>query len=191
MGKRASWFDDQRAVQAFLNARDVARPRRHNHRLSMERYALAEGEFFFTLCARHQGQLFRDAELARRVIETLLGLRERYGWRLLCYCLMPDHLHFIAQLTESLGQVYNAGARGDTPYGIQEEVGAFKSFTTTQIWWKLGGEGQLWQESSYDKVIKRGESVEEAVYYVLNNPTRKGLVEFWQEYPYAGIVDEW
>jgi len=35
------------------------------------------------------------------------------------------------------------------------------------------------------------DSSEDAVRYVLNNPVRKGLVEVWDQYPYAAIVDPW
>lgn len=33
--------------------------------------------------------------------------------------------------------------------------------------------------------------METAVYYVLENPVRKGLVECWEEYPFAAVVDRW
>ena len=77
------------------------------------------------------------------------------------------------------------------PEGVLEHVARFKSFTTTQCWWKIGGHHNLWQKSSYDSVIRYNDSVEDAVAYVLNNPVRKGLVEYWEQYPYAAIVDQW
>ncbi len=55
----------------------------------------------------------------------------------------------------------------------------------------MGGTGPLWQRSSYDRVIRYNKSIEAAVFYVLNNPVRKGLVEDWQQYPYSALVDPW
>jgi len=178
-------------VITLLNARDDARPERKLHRLPLERYTLSDCEFFFTICAQGHGQPFLDALLAKRIIEALLWTRQRYQWHLFCYCLMPDHLHFITQLPDLERVTYSAGARGKALEGILEQISRFKSYTTTQCWWKMGGHDELWQGSSYDRVIRYNDSVEEAVSYVLNNPQRKGIVGPEEPYPYAAIVDPW
>ncbi len=85
----------------------------------------------------------------------------------------------------------NAGARGLVPESILDQIGNFKKYTTTQVWWKHGGQGLLWQKSSYDRVIRYNESVQEAVSYVLNNPVRKGLMKRWDDYPNSSVVDPW
>ena len=75
--------------------------------------------------------------------------------------------------------------------GILAHIAQFKRYTTTQIWWKHGGTGQLWQKSSYDKVFRFMDSPENAAMYVVNNPVRKGLVAHWEEHPYSAMVDPW
>jgi len=175
-------------VLALLNARDT---RRNPHRLPVEQHALSEGEFFFTICARHCGQPFTDHKLAASIIDALLWRRKKHGWLLYCYILMPDHLHFIVSLLEAERKLRNAGARGFEVEGLLHQIGDFKSYTTSQIWWAHGGSGQLWQHSSYDHVIRYNNKVDHAIDYVLNNSTRKQLVEVWSDYPFAGIVDSW
>jgi REP element-mobilizing transposase RayT len=76
------------------------KPQRRLHRLSPAVYSKPEYEFFFTVCARHQGQPFLNDRPAKEVIDSLLWTRNRYHWLLFCYCLMPDHLHFVCRLTE-------------------------------------------------------------------------------------------
>src|SRR5690349_19792993 len=100
------------------------------HRLSMAVYAATEYEFHFTVCARHQDEPFRDRRLADKVVESLLWTKSNYGWLLYCYCLMPDHLHFVCRLTEQDAKLLNAGARGVVPEGVLDHLGRFKSFTT-------------------------------------------------------------
>ena len=178
-------------VLAVLNIADETERRRHQHRLPLEQYSLSEHEYYFTICARQHGTPFTNPVLAQQVIDALLWYRDHYQWRLFCYCLMPDHLHFINQMTEDSTLTYNAGARGTVAKGMLDWVGNYKSFTTNQCWWKLGGCGKLWQKSSFDRVIRYNDSVDDAVNYVLNNPVRKGLVEEWTQYPFAAIVDEW
>lgn len=158
------------------------------HRLPADSYADAESKYVFTLCARHHGQPFTNPGLAKAVIDSLLWRMDRDGWLPYCYCLMPDHLHFLAGLPLSKLEIINAGARGAPPKGILEQIGRFKSFTTTQIWWRFGGTGALWQKSSYDQVIRWNDSVEAVIDYILNNPVRKGIVARWEDYPYSGRV---
>ncbi len=104
---------------------------------------------------------------------------------------MPDHLHFVLQLPDQFRRVINAGARGEILEGVLEQISYFKSYTTNKIWWSYGGQGVLWQKSSYDHAIRYNDSVEESVRYTMNNPVRKGLCETWDEYPNSAIVDEW
>ena len=165
-------------------------PERTRHRLSMAVYATTEFEYSFTVCARHQGSPFADKRLADEVVRSLLWTRDHYRWLLFCYCLMPDHLHFVCRLTERDAKMLNAGARGTVAEGVLDHLGRFKSFTTN-VSWKLGFRGKLWQKSSYDRVFDLLRPFEETVLYTLGNPVRKGLVADWQEWPYSRIVDPW
>ncbi len=164
---------------------------RKPHRLPGNAYASPDREFFFTLCARHLGQPFVRPQLAQAVIESLMWRSRHSGWILHCYCLMPDHLHFIARPGDGPDRAVDAGARGQVVEGLLEQVGAFKRYTITQVWWTHGGAGPLWQRSSYDRVLRYYESIDEAAGYVLDNPVRKGLVERREQYPYCGIVEPW
>ncbi|MHB9133692.1 MAG: REP-associated tyrosine transposase [Armatimonadota bacterium] len=175
----------------LLNGWESTTPHRKSHRLDLPQYSLSEHEYFFTICARHQKTPFTDPALAAAIIDALMWRRQKHHWRIFCYCLMPDHLHFILQLQEAELRLRNGGIRGFALESTLDQVGDFKSYTTSQIWWPQGGNGLLWQKSSYDKVIRCNDSVESAVSYVLNNSVRKGLVETWSDYPYAAVVDEW
>jgi REP element-mobilizing transposase RayT len=165
-------------------------PVRKPHRLAPKVYAATEYEFHFTVCARHHGTPFRDARLAKVVIDSLLWTKDHYGWLLYCYCLMPDHLHFLCRLTASEVKLVNAGARGMVVEGVLDHLARFKSFTTNQSW-KFDCKGQLWQKSSYDRVLDLAWAFEEVAQYILDNPVRKALVETWEEWPNSRVVDPW
>jgi REP element-mobilizing transposase RayT len=160
------------------------------HRLPAKAYATTGCEYFFTICARRQGKPFNITNLADVVIQSLLWTRQKYGWLLFCYCLMPDHLHFVCRLTHDDFRLLNAGARGWQPEGVLDHLARFKSYTTNQSW-RLGCCGKLWQKSSYDRVLDLQRPFEEVVQYTLENPQRSGLVDDWQHWPYAQIVDPW
>jgi len=152
------------------------------HRLSTAVYSKSEYEFFFTICARHQGQPFFDKRLAEEVVDALLWTRKRYGWLLFCYCVMPDHLQFVCRLLQDQVTIVNAGARGFQIEGVLDHIARFKSYTTTQSW-KHGLTGPLWQQSSYDRVFDLQQPLEEVIEYILNNPVRKQLCR-----PHVGVI---
>jgi REP element-mobilizing transposase RayT len=168
----------------------ASHPERKLHRLAPEVYASTEYDYFFTICARHQGTPFNSAPLAELVIRSLLWTRTEYRWHLFCYCLMPDHLHFVCRLTELSGKPVNAGIRGVHDEGVLDHIARFKSFTTNRSW-QLGLKGPLWQKSSYDRVLDLNRPFEGVVAYTLDNPVRKGLVEKWSDWPYAKLIDPW
>lgn len=88
-------LDEYNEVIAYLNSQDT---RRNPHRIGLERYSWSDCEYFFTICARDSTHPFIDAYLAKAIIDALLWRKQYHGWHLFCYCLMPDHLHFIVQL---------------------------------------------------------------------------------------------
>ena len=173
----------QARVGGTLLKPETSRPQRKSHRLEPRLYASTEYEYFFTVCARHQGEPFRNEKLAAEVIKSLLWTRQQYRWQLFASCLMPDHLHFVCRLTDPEVKIINAGARGMLPEGVLDYLGRFKSFTTN-VSWKFGFNGQLWQKSSYDRILDLQRPFEEIVQYMLDNPVRKGLVERWEDWPF-------
>ena len=84
---------------------------------------------------------------------------------------MPDHVHLVIEPSATCD--------------IVTFVGQFKNLTLRRAW-SHGVEGSFWQSSFWDHFLRRQEALEDALTYVLNNPTRRGLVEDWREYPYSG-----
>jgi REP element-mobilizing transposase RayT len=165
-------------------------PQRRLHRLPSPIYSKSEYEFFFTVCARHQGTPFTNVAVVKEILDSLFWTRDRYEWFLFCYCVMPDHLHFVCRLKEDQVKVVNGGVRGFQIEGVLDHLARFKSYTTTQSW-KHGLSGPLWQKSSFDRVFDLAKPVEEVIEYALTNPVRKGLVQEWENWPYSKIVDPW
>jgi len=82
---------------------------------------------------------------------------------------MPDHLHFVAELTT------------DTLPRLMQSL---KSYTAKQINAALNRHGQLWQDQYHDHAIRKDEKLNEVVLYMLNNPVRAGLVGDFHDYPF-------
>jgi putative transposase len=155
-------------------------PDRRSLRLPDFDYSIPGQVYFVTLravrpLAKRWQAPFRDAGLANEIIASLRCLRDQKGVKLLCFCLMPDHLHALL-------------APGERSGSLIDVIGDLKSFTTRAAW-SHGWTGRLWARSFHDHAIRTAGDLIEACRYVLANPVRAGLVESGEEYPYSEISD--
>ena len=95
--------------------------------------------------------------------------KERY-W-LGAYVVMDDHVHAIVQ------------PRGDRE--LSSILHAWKSFTANRLQRLHRRTGCVWQDESYDRVIRSPDDLVEKASYILTNPVRRWLDT--DEYAYAGI----
>lgn len=98
--------------------------------------------------------------------EMYLSLISEYASRnvlsILSYCLMPNHVHFVAVPgnTDSLARVFNTAHMRYSQW----------------INWKRGLKGHLWQGRFYSCVLD-GRHLFAAARYVERNPVRAGIIE--------------
>jgi REP element-mobilizing transposase RayT len=60
---------------------------------------------------------------------------------------------------------------------------------TTNLSWRLGWHGKLWQPRFYDHVVRCEESLLAIGQYILDNPVRKGLTAAADDWPWSGIMN--
>ena len=96
-------------------------------------------------------------------------------YELLAAVVMPDHAHLIlSPLRRTDGWCWT----------IPEIMHAIKGSSAYGINKLLGRKGAVWQEESFDHVLRSNESLEEKVNYICNNPVRAGLVSEPDGYPW-------
>jgi hypothetical protein len=78
-------------------------------------------------------------------------------------------------------------AIGET-YSFEEIIGAIKSASAHTVNKALRRRGSVWQDESFDHVIRHTESLEQKIEYVRQNPVRKGLVSRPEDYPWLWEV---
>jgi len=87
---------------------------------------------------------------------------------------MPDHAHVL--LTPL------ADSDRHTIISLIEIMKALKGASAHAINHHLGNHGTIWQEESFDRIVRSSESLDAKVDYILQNPVRKGLVQDWRQY---------
>jgi REP element-mobilizing transposase RayT len=121
-------------------------------------YAEAGNAVLITIRAYRGRPFAGNPVLCRTTIDLLTEMRGEYGCWVGAYCLMPDHLHFVAGPQEDGRSVLTF-------------VDRFKGKSTNRSW-PCGWSGRLWQTRCHDHVIRSAEGLEEVYGYVLNNPVR-------------------
>ena len=129
-----------------------------------------------TVCALERREIFVRPDVNGAVVDCLRHEAKRLGFRLIAYCLMPDHLHLLV-IPPGTGKVVSAF------------VGAFKS-RSTRLLWDKGLRGRVWQASFYDHVLRKDEDIEAVANYIVANPVRKGIAPTPEAYPYSKTYPE-
>jgi len=97
------------------------------------------------------------AELVENALLHFDGSR----YRLLEWCIMPNHVHVIlAQLEETT---------------LDQIMKSWKSYTARKINEVEKRTGALWERDYHDRYIRDSEHMENARHYVRNNPVKAGL----------------
>jgi len=131
--------------------------------------------YFVTICSNGRNNLFvNNNYLVEKMIEFLVQSGERNTFTVWVYCFMPDHLHLLVE--------------GINPHSDLKKF--IKDFKQRTGYWFTHEEAhagnKLWQPGYYEHVLRKEEDTNEIMRYILNNPVRKGMVEYYLDYPYSG-----
>ena len=106
---------------------------------------------------------FADHRIAGAMAAALRS-REGKHYRLLAWCVMPNHVHVVIRLF--------AGRE------LEGVVKAWKNFSAKAANHALGQKGRFWPREYYNRPIRNGNELGRAIRYVVENPSRAGL-ENW------------
>jgi REP element-mobilizing transposase RayT len=112
--------------------------------------------------------------LARDIVLSACWHDHRKKYELYVVVVMPDHVHLI--LTPSINE-----QRRET-YSLTQILQSIKGASARAINQRLRRNGPVWQEESFNHVLRSSEGLDAKVGYVLENPMRKGLVTNWMDY---------
>ncbi len=100
------------------------------------------------------------------VIDTCIAGNGK-KFQLYAVVVMPDHVHIV------LVPRYDA----DGSFTIAEIMQAIKAASAHRINKVLGRKGKVWEEESFDRALRREESIEAKIHYILDNPVGVGLAK--------------
>ena len=111
---------------------------------------------------------------ARDVVLTCCCHDHRKKYELYVAVVMSDHVHLVLMplIDERRREIVS----------LIDIMRGIKGASARAINQRLGRHGPVWQEESFDHVLRSSEGLDAKVAYVLDNPVRQGLVKDWREY---------
>ncbi|MFO0954690.1 MAG: BREX-2 system adenine-specific DNA-methyltransferase PglX, partial [Isosphaeraceae bacterium] len=150
--------------------RPRARPAAPEYRRKLP-HLQAEGKTLeVTFCTWHRWEL--PEAVRGRVLQHCL---HDHGTKLWMHAavVMPDHVHLLfTPLTDPEGNTY----------GLAEIMSGIKGASAHSVNRILGRSGHVWQDESFDHILRSEERVEAKAEYICQNPVRKGLASAPDQY---------
>jgi putative transposase len=131
------------------------------------------GRFDALLDKAATGPLWLQEPLVAAVVKEALHFHDGKKYLLVCYCVMPNHVHLVVTLP-------------DNAPPLAQSLQSIKSYTATKANKLLNRAGQFWQRESYDHIVRDAEEMKRVVSYVLEDPIKAGLTTDWQLWPPIG-----
>jgi len=145
-----------------------------NIRLSPTDY-IGQRWFFLTLCYTDRRKRFTSPQICNGFLDVLQPTATRYLFAIHAYCLMPDHIHLLAEGLQRQSNVLQfmrvLKRNSSTPF--QRETGE-----------------ALWQKKFYDHILRDNDSPDAVARYIWMNPVRANLCHNPEEYPYSGSITQ-
>jgi len=143
--------------------------RKYDYRRKLPHFQ-PEYQAFFITFSTHRRWILPEP-VRQIVIDTCLA-GNGAKFRLYAVVVMPDHVHLV------LAPKCDA----DGPISLAEIMQAIKGASAHRINAALGRKGKVWEQESFDRALRREESIGDKVDYILGNPVGDGLVKNPLEY---------
>jgi REP element-mobilizing transposase RayT len=142
--------------------------------LRKNRYSQPEQIYLVTATTKRRQPFFQDPAACFAVCPSFENRRLLGDNRMLCWVLMPDHVHWLVQLGyyDSLATLINR----------------LKSFSSREANCALQRTGALWEAAFHDRAVRRDEDHAAAMRYIMENPLRARLAENIAEYAFWNSI---
>lgn len=93
--------------------------------------------------------------------------------QLLCWVVMPDHIHLLLQLASC---------------PLSRVMDRLKSSSAIILNREIGRNGRFWTLGFYDHALRKEEDIKSTARYIIANPLRAGLVQRVGQYPHWNAI---
>jgi REP element-mobilizing transposase RayT len=143
--------------------------RKYEYRRTLPHYQKDHKAIFATFATQHRWHL---PEAAREIVVEACLHVDGTKCNMHGFIVMPDHVHM----------VFTPLSDNDGPISLPEILQKVKSESAHRINRLLRRRGRVWQDESFDHVLRREEGIDAKLDYIRLNPVRAALVKQPGEY---------
>jgi REP element-mobilizing transposase RayT len=122
------------------------------------------------LDAGHGECWLRRPDIAR-LVEGALFHFDAQRYRLLAWCIMPNHVHALIETQEG--------------FPLADVLHTWKSYTSHEANKLLHRNGELWQREYLDRYVRNAEHYEKVVAYIEENPVKADMAKLKTDWPWS------
>jgi len=115
--------------------------------------------------------VFKEPADYQKYLLLLTRYKKRRGFKVYCFCLMPNHIHLIVDVDKS-------GDLNKIMHGLNLSYALYFNL-------KYGKVGHVWQDRFKSRVIVKDAYLLECIKYIESNPVRASLVSSINDYPWS------
>ncbi len=165
------------------------------HRKRLHRREVYLQPRFITFSCQQRLPLFRNGTLAALFVESLQRARERHGFLLIAWVVMPEHVHLL--IVPRPGELPEARTSCS---GILSGIKRPVSEAALRRWVTIGwtglerlkdsaGRARFWQTGGgFDRNIRNASEFAETVRYIHMNPVERGISSTPESYPWSSAL---
>ncbi|MBI1185962.1 MAG: transposase [Alphaproteobacteria bacterium] len=121
------------------------------------------------LDAASEGLLLQASNAA--IIEDCLLFGDSIRYRLIAWCVMPNHVHVLIEQAEG--------------WPLHKVVHGWKSVSANRVNVDAGRTGAVWQREYFDRFMRDDAQLSATIDYVERNPVAAGLASAAEEWPWS------
>jgi REP element-mobilizing transposase RayT len=149
--------------------------RKYEYRRRMPHYQPPRRTVFVTFCKLTRSP-FSEAECNLILAHCIHDHGKRIDLK--AAVVMPDHVHLLfTPLPDEHGW----------PHSLPFILKLIKGMSARSVNRLQGSTGPVWQEESFDHVLRSEESLQDKVEYIRQNPVRKNLAASPEDYPWLWL----
>ena len=118
----------------------------------------ARGHLYFLTWRVHNTQSDLEPEERDRVVSALKHFDGK-RYEVVGYVVMNDHVHVLVWPEDN--------------YPLEDIVQSWKSYTAHQLQQECGRKERVWQDESFDRIVRDEQELYEKMQYILNNPRKR------------------
>lgn len=104
--------------------------------------------------------VFRESQFSEMMSSSLLHFQDQRHFTS-CFVVMPNHIHAVMQPING--------------HELEDCLQRIKQYVSLRVNRALGQDGALWEEESYDRIVRDEEHLWNSVQYIGRNPRKAGI----------------